>query len=403
MILINKTYLCVIAIIGTFVLSIYSNKITVDTVSIYREYEKYKAYSVLPRFKTNEEKYKLNIEELNRGILDFYMIESYDQNSIEEFGWEEGHFNYQIIDNYIYLEIYAWLMHFSPVAYSDKFIYNVETGDYVKGAINIPITNFINKDSLNSIISKYWVSQCEKTLEEIMDCIYSFSCSCKEPDTKLTDSGMVLFLPWGLESSPEGGFISCYSENASRGCDLIGDINVSYDTLKGSLTEIGKALLLDPQYFKLTPLERYFMYHDVVDEKDEILFSFRTNKDKVVQLIHNKFSNVFKYRFISNNEIQLEVTDNLNDKEEIFAINGYHRGSGFQNASMSYFCLKFSNEKYNYEVYYNWAAIEEGEALPSYGVRVYKDQKVIADIVGVELLIGWTNGTLFKEILPYSK
>lgn len=144
----------------------------------------------------------------------------------------------------------------------------------------------------------------------------------------------------------------------------------------------------------------------VFAQDDDVIYSFQTTNNKVVQLIYNETDSIFIYRFLSKGEIELEVRDDLKDEDIVFTVDGYHRGGGVQNAAMDYNSVRFSNNGYDYEIYYVWAVNEENpdvENDPIYGIKVFKDGSEIADIKGSKVIEGEVYGWSFYDILPESK
>jgi hypothetical protein len=144
----------------------------------------------------------------------------------------------------------------------------------------------------------------------------------------------------------------------------------------------------------------------VFAQNDNIIYSFETTNNKVVQVIYNETDRIFIYRFLSKGKIELEVRDDLKDDDIIFTVQGYHRGGGVQNAAMDYNDVRFSNNGYDYDIYYVWAVDEENPDVdnePIYGVKISKDNQEIADLRGSKVIKGEIYGWSFYDILPESK
>jgi hypothetical protein len=144
----------------------------------------------------------------------------------------------------------------------------------------------------------------------------------------------------------------------------------------------------------------------VIAQNENVIYSFKTTNNKVVQLIFNESDSIFIYRFLSKEKIELEIRDDLTDADTIFTVHGYHRGGGVENMAMDYNDIKFSNNGYDYDIYYVWGVDEEdpdAENDPIFGVKVLKDGIEIADIKGKEIITGSVYGWSFYDILPESK
>lgn len=138
-------------------------------------------------------------------------------------------------------------------------------------------------------------------------------------------------------------------------------------------------------------------------QSNDVMYSFRTANNKVVELSYNQHENQFTYRFLAKETVELEISDDLNDDNVIFSVRGYHRGGGIQNAAMDLNDVVFQNHGYTYDVYYVWCANEvdeDQENEATYGVKVLKDGVELADIKGVELLSDPIYGWSFYDILP---
>ena len=141
-------------------------------------------------------------------------------------------------------------------------------------------------------------------------------------------------------------------------------------------------------------------------QNENVIYSFKAANNKVVQLIFNESDSIFIYRFLSKGEIELEIRDDLTDADTIFTVYGYHRGGGVQNLAMDYNDVKFSNNGYDYDIYYVWGVNEEDpdvENDPIFGIKVLKDGIEIADIKGSKIITGSVYGWSFYDILPKSK
>ncbi len=102
----------------------------------------------------------------------------------------------------------------------------------------------------------------------------------------------------------------------------------------------------------------------------------------------------------------MEIRDDLTDTDTIFTVNGYHRGGGVENAAMDYNDIYFSNNGYDYDIYYVWGVNEEDpdvENDPIFGIKVFKEGIEIADIKGSKIITGSVSGYSFYDFLPESK
>jgi hypothetical protein len=144
----------------------------------------------------------------------------------------------------------------------------------------------------------------------------------------------------------------------------------------------------------------------VFAQDENVIYSFKTKINKVVELIFNESDSIFIYRFLSKGKIELEIRDDLTDTDTIFTVKGYSRGGGIENAAMDYNDIYFSNNGYDYDIYYVWTVNEEDpdvENDPIFGIKVIKEGIEIADIKGSKIITGSVSGYSFYDFLPESK
>lgn len=142
-----------------------------------------------------------------------------------------------------------------------------------------------------------------------------------------------------------------------------------------------------------------------IAQNDNVIYSFKTKNNKVVQLIFNENDSIFIFRLLSFGKMKLEVTDDLKDNDTIFTVHGYHRGGGVENAAMDYNDITFSNNGCDYDIYYVWAINEEDPDIendPIYGIKIFKEGIETKDYRGRKVITGDVYGWSFYDILPES-
>jgi len=140
-------------------------------------------------------------------------------------------------------------------------------------------------------------------------------------------------------------------------------------------------------------------------QDENVIYSFKTKNKKVVQLILNEADSIFIFRLLSKGKTELEIRDNLTDADTVFTVYGYHRGGGVENAAMDYNDVTFSNNGYDYDIYYVWAINEENpddDHDPIYGLKIFKEGMKSVDLKGKEVISGSIFGLSFYDILPVS-
>jgi hypothetical protein len=141
-------------------------------------------------------------------------------------------------------------------------------------------------------------------------------------------------------------------------------------------------------------------------QDENVIYSFQTEKNKVVQLIFNESDSIFTFRLLSRGKIELEIKDDLTDTDTIFTVYGYHRGGGAENAAMDYNDVTFSNNGTAYDIYYVWAISEENPDIehdPTYGLKIFREGIESVDLKGKKVITGSAYGYSFYDLLPVKR
>lgn len=141
----------------------------------------------------------------------------------------------------------------------------------------------------------------------------------------------------------------------------------------------------------------------VFSQDRDSVYEFITDNNKIIKLQYNEIDNVFFFEMKSNNKIELEVRDDLNDQKKVFTVDGYHRGGGIKNAAMDYNYVIFTVNDLKYYVYYLWGVNEENPEIdngPIYGLQIYQNDIEIENMKGIKVVEGEIYGWSYCDILP---
>jgi len=99
---------------------------------------------------------------------------------------------------------------------------------------------------------------------------------------------------------------------------------------------------------------------------EELIYSFKTEKGKLMTLSLDTTKNIFYYRYGTKNKIELEKVDNLNDNSVVFKYSFYFRG-GMGNAGLDLNYISFQNKNFTYTIYDEYSAEDDGRDV---GIRL---------------------------------
>jgi len=106
------------------------------------------------------------------------------------------------------------------------------------------------------------------------------------------------------------------------------------------------------------------------DEK--ILFSFKTEKGKTMNIILHQDEKYIVYRFGTENKLELQFPEDLTNTFEQFSYNFYFRGGAAANAGLDLNYLSFTGDTHKFIIFQEYSADgEEGEGeSESVGIRI---------------------------------
>lgn len=149
--------------------------------------------------------------------------------------------------------------------------------------------------------------------------------------------------------------------------------------------------------FILLAIQPLFAQADYLLPNEEVIYSFETEKGKLLTLAKDKKGRYIIYRFGTKDKVELEFSENKDEASwKKFTYSGYLRGGGTGNLGRDLNYLAFFNGNYKYVIYATYFAEESEKA--NVGIKVFDNMsnKLIADIKGKEFTRK-ENLTLFRD------
>jgi hypothetical protein len=100
---------------------------------------------------------------------------------------------------------------------------------------------------------------------------------------------------------------------------------------------------------------------------EQIILSFQTTNNKQVFLVKDKANKYIYYRFGTKDRIEMQFPSTEKDSWSKFKYSYYFRGGGISNEGMDLNYVYFSNNGYQYVIYYTYFSREEKASI---GIKV---------------------------------
>lgn len=126
-------------------------------------------------------------------------------------------------------------------------------------------------------------------------------------------------------------------------------------------------------------------------ENEVNIFSFKTEKGKIVSLSIEKDSLYIVYRFGTEEKVELEFPEKNKQSWKKFKFNSYNRGGGKENAGMEIYNVMFENNGFKYVLFTSYHAEDDSNEI---GIHVI-NSKIDKD-VRIKGKIETQNGSLYE-------
>ncbi len=261
-----KYSLLIIILINT-ILS-YSQEITIEKIKLTETVDN-RYVSEIPKVKDLTNNKNPIVEKINSQILDRFMINSFNQNELEEFRWYEVECSFEIKENILYISFAGEYYGAYPNYVEDEFYFDLKNGEPLKLSI-IPFQALFTLSGYLDFLNKYWLKGVKKKFIAAIECaefepycsyydIYNYSVKDNKFSISLSND--------------------CYP-HVAQACSPYYEISVELDTLKQYINELGKYILLESNYLSETPIEKFLENEKLKKETENNLFIFGKIDDK---------------------------------------------------------------------------------------------------------------------------
>lgn len=223
---------------------------------------KYKEYtSDIPKLKDLKNPKNTVVEKINNQILEYFSINSFKQNELEDFAWYHVWFFHEIKQNIICLTVEGEGP--SPSDLVDDIYFDLRTGEMLEMP-TIPFQSLFTLSGYMDFLQKYWLKGVKKEFIGIGKCA-EMEPYCSYYDI-IIDSANKKKLHISL-------VFDCFPR-VSQACSPSFAISVDINSISQYLNDIGKYILLESNYFSKTRVEKYLENKKLKNKLQENIFIF---------------------------------------------------------------------------------------------------------------------------------
>lgn len=230
---------------GVTTLMSYSQEFVVEKVLLTETVEN-KYVSEIPKLKDLSSDSNQVAEVVNSSILDRFMITGFVQSELEEFNWFEVRFSSEIKENILYISFTGEYYGAYLNSISEEMFFDLNTGAPLKLTF-IPFEALFTLSGYSDFLNKYWIEGVKIEFEK------AIKCAGMEPYCDLYDISRFTVDSNMLSISLTD---DCYP-HVVEGCSPVYEIAVELDSIKPYLNNLGKYILIESTYMKLSPIEKF--------------------------------------------------------------------------------------------------------------------------------------------------
>jgi hypothetical protein len=222
-----------------------------------------KYVSEIPKIKAKANDSDLVADIINSQILDRFMIKSYVQSELEEFRWYEVGFSSEIKDSILYISFAGEYYGAYPNEVSDEMFFNLKSGETLN-ITEIPFQALFTLPGYLDFLSKYWIEGVKAEFLTAVECA-EFEPYCNYYDINrytVNDNKLSVYLT-----------DDCYP-HVAQGCSPVYNISVYLDSIRQSLNNTGKYILIESNYLNMTPIEKFLENERLKEKVSDNLFLF---------------------------------------------------------------------------------------------------------------------------------
>ena len=225
----------------------------------------YKEYiSWIPKIEDVKNQKNPVVEKINSQILEYFSINSFNQNEIEEFKWYDVWYSHEIKQNILCLLIKGEWGGGPYISYLDDEIYfDLQTGEMLKMPI-IPFQALFSLSGYVDFIQKYWLTGVKKEFKGAEKCA-EMEPYCSYYDIEIDSANKKkVYISLIFDCFPR--VVQACSPSFSKSIELT--------TISQYLNDVGRYMLLESNYFSKSPLEKFLENRKLNTKLTENIFVF---------------------------------------------------------------------------------------------------------------------------------
>ena len=233
-----------------------------------------------PRLKSLSNENSEVVEKINAEILSGLNLDSYDEEDMYSqedrdernmFKWSELEYDSEIKDDILYLTYNFFYLTSYSMYQEETFYFDLKTGEKLPNW-DIPFHTLFTLSGYLDFINKYWLDSVKSKFAEAIECADEEepSCGFYDIDSYHVDSNKLsLSLTY-----------DCFPHYA-QACTPYLTVSIELDSVKQYLSDIGRYMLLESNYFTKTPIDKFL-------ENNTLSQNFKNNKF-IFAKIDNKY------------------------------------------------------------------------------------------------------------------
>jgi hypothetical protein len=255
-----KYKLLIVVLINT--LMSYSQEFVIEKVHLTETVDN-RYVSEIPKLKDLSNDSNPVVDRINSQILDRFMINSYEQSELEEFRWYDVVCSSEIKDSILYISFSGEYYGAYPNGVTDELFFDLKSGETLK-LTEIPFQALFTLSGYLDFLNKYWLEGVKTEFTTAIECA-GFEPYCNYYDIKnysVNDNKLSISLT-----------DDCYPHMA-QGCSPVYNVTIELDSIKQSLNNIGKYILLESNYINMTSIEKFLENERLKGEVPKNMFLF---------------------------------------------------------------------------------------------------------------------------------
>lgn len=209
--------------------------------------------SQLPKLISESKEKKPIVSKINAFILDRFMIESFNQNELEEFRWYDVDFNYEIKEDILFIDFSGEYYGAYPNYVEEELFFDLKNGEQLSN-MDIPFQALFSLHGYLDFMNKYWLKKAKPAFNEAIECadyepycsyydIYDYSINHNKLSISLADD--------------------CYAR-VSRACSPRVSLTLPLDSIKTYLNNEGNKLLFTDSYTSKKGIDKFLYNRSII-------------------------------------------------------------------------------------------------------------------------------------------